>query len=288
MLPSSFDTARGQDALTGVSAYVPCFNNAQTIRGAVDSLLRQTVPPDEVIVVDDGSVDESVAALCGLDVRIVRDASNLGRGAVRAKAMDEASQPFVLCCDATNALEPTFVATALDWFRDEHVAAVVGRITQLPGRTVVERWRGRHLFKLDVASEARHRSPLSTGGTMVRAAAVRAVGGYDPRLRHTEDGDLGARLAAAGYDVVYDPRLQVLSNASNSLGQVLERHWRWYAGSSEPISWVGYLKAISYSAKVMVAADLREGDWGSAAISVICPHHHFWLTVWRRLTLERW
>jgi hypothetical protein len=87
--------------------------------------------------------------------------------------------------------------------------------------------------------------------------------------------------------VLFDPDLHVIPRWHDSLWKVLERHWRWYAGTGEAISWVGYLKAIWYSLKVMVPADLREGDWGSAAVSVVCPHHHFWLTAWRRLTMKR-
>src|SRR5437879_5126856 len=96
-----------------IGAYVPYFNNAATVRRAVESLIAQTVRPMEVVVIDDGSTDESTAALHGLDLRIVRHDRNLGRGAARARAMRELQQEFVVCCDATNVLEPTFVEKGL-------------------------------------------------------------------------------------------------------------------------------------------------------------------------------
>ena len=97
-----------------VSAYVPCFNNAATVRRAVESLLAQTVPPDEIIVIDDGSTDGSCEQLAGLPVRSIRHETNLGRGATRGHAMREVRHEFVLSCDATNAL-PTATYDDIAW-----------------------------------------------------------------------------------------------------------------------------------------------------------------------------
>ena len=111
-----------------LSAYVPCCNNRSTVRAAVESLAQQTVPPREILVVDDGSRDDSLAQLAGLPVRVVRHAENLGRGAVRATAMRELKTDLVLSLDATNRLPPDFAARALPWFADPRVAAVFGPI----------------------------------------------------------------------------------------------------------------------------------------------------------------
>jgi glycosyltransferase involved in cell wall biosynthesis len=259
-----------------VSAYVPCFNAGAALRLAVESVLAQTVAPAEVLVIDDGSDDGSVELLRGLPVRIVRHQQNLGRGAARARAMAEAKYPLLLCCDAGNALAPTFLAGALPWFEDPAVAAVFGKITQAPPRNASDRWRGRHLFKLDVAQEVRHAASLSTFGTVMRASAVATTGGFRADMRHNEDAELGERLLAAGFDVVYDPRIQIVSTASNTVRQLLERYWRWYAGPDGAATWGGYWRNIRYSLGFMARQDLSAGDPLSAAISVICPHYQFW------------
>jgi glycosyltransferase involved in cell wall biosynthesis len=262
--------------VTSVTAYVPCHNAAATLRRAVESVLAQTLKPAEVLVVDDGSTDGSVDAVRDLDVRIIAHPRNLGRGESRARAMSEARHEYVLCCDATNLLEPAFVEKALPWFDDRQVAAVFGRITQPPAANLAERWRGRHLFKVDLAQEPRRQASLSTWGTLVRASAVERVGGYDRRLRHTEDGELGGRLLAANFEVVYDARLTVTSIAPNTLGQVLERHWRWYAGANPSANWREYRKSIAHSIKGMAMDDLRAGDPLSVPVSLLSPHYHFW------------
>jgi GT2 family glycosyltransferase len=264
------------------SAYVPCYNATPTLRRAVESVLAQTLQPADVLVVDDGSSDGSIDTIRDLPVRIITLPQNLGRGEARVRAMREVTHNLVLCCDATNVLAPGFAEQALEWFDDPRVAAVFGRITQAPSANVAERWRGRHLFKTDLAAAPSRRMSLCTWGTVVRADALDSVGGFNRRLLHTEDAELGSRLLAANFDVVYDPRLTVTSIATNTLGQVLERHWRWYAGANEHVSWRGYLRSISYSIRNMAPTDLRAGDPLSALVSLSCPHYEFWRTVWRR------
>jgi glycosyltransferase involved in cell wall biosynthesis len=262
------------------TAYIPCYNAAATIRRAVESVLAQTIRPAETLIVDDGSIDGSTDAVRDLDVRVVALPRNAGRGAARARAMSEARHDYVLCCDATNILDPRFVEQAMAWFAGAQVAAVFGRITQGPGTSVVDRWRGRHLYKIDIAQQVNERASLGTGAALMRASAVESVGGYDRTLRHTEDADLGARLLAAGWSVVYDPRLTFTSISSNTLAQVLERHWRWHAGTVPTASWREYRKSIGYSIKCMARDDLRAGDPLSIPISLVTPHYHLWRSLW--------
>jgi GT2 family glycosyltransferase len=264
-----------------ISAYVPCCNHAATIGRVVEALRAQTVQPAEILVIDDGSDDAPGDALRGLDVRLIRHDRSLGRGAARARAMREARHELVLCCDATNTLDPAFIERALPWLRDPSVAAVYGRMRQPPPRNLAERWRGRHLFKIQVVDRVRRGAMLSTWGSLVRATAVRAVGGFNSDFRHTEDRDLGGRLLAVGYDVIYDPALEVMSIGENTMAQVLERYWRWYAGPDESVTWRAYWKNVGYSIKSMALDDLRAGDLLSVPVSLLTPHYQFWQS-WRR------
>jgi len=266
--------------VTPVTAYVPCYNAAATIRRAVESVLAQTVRPAEVLVVDDGSTDGSIGALRGLDVRVIAHPGNLGRGQSRARAMSEAKHEYILSCDATNVLEPAFVEKAMPWFEDGRVAAVFGRITQPPARTAADRWRARHLFKIDLVQEGRRGASLCTWGALMRASAARAAGGYDPRLRQSEDADLGARLLKGGFDVVFDPQLVVTAVGSNTPRQVLERYWRWNA-TGEALTWYQYLRQVAHSVRVLARQDLAANDPAAVPISLVAPHYQAWKS-WNR------
>lgn len=259
-----------------ISAYIPCFNNEKTIAQAIASVQGQSHPVDELVVIDDGSSDHSIAEVARTGVDLIRHESNLGRGAARSIAMSQLQGELVLCCDATNLLEPDFLAKALPWFEDPSLGAVFGKIVQPEPKNAVERWRGRHLFKLGIPHELRHKALLVTWGAVVRRSAALEVGNYATNLRQGEDAELGKRLIEAGHDVVYDPRLSLSSIAENTLSQVLERYWRWNAHGDEACTWLQYMKNTSYTLKVMVPNDLREGDLLGAFISLLCPHYQFW------------
>ncbi len=271
-----------------VSAYIPCYNNRGTLAEVIASVRQQTVPVDDILVVDDASTDGSPEVAQAEGARVVIQSSNLGRGPARRRGMDETSAPFVVCCDATNVLPPDFVARGLKWMERPEVAAAYGRISQRPGGNAVIRWRGRHLFKTGAPRNPAAESPtfatFATYGAMVRRSAVEAVGNYDVSLRHTEDAELGTRLLRGGWKIICDPDLVVYSIAINTLGQTLERYWRWYAGVDERISIKDYAKAVWFSFRCMAPQDLHEGDPASSVISLMVPHYQFWKSAVRRLS----
>jgi len=132
------------------------------------------------------------------------------------------------------------------------------------------------------AVSIRHNALLSTYGCVLRREAVMQVGNFDRSLRHSEDAELGRHLLAAGFDVVFDPNLHVISSVTNTVGEVLERYWRWYAGPSEEVNLRGYVKQVLYSLKVMAIQDLRDRDLLSVLITLYSPHYQYWKSWLRR------
>jgi glycosyltransferase involved in cell wall biosynthesis len=254
-----------------VSAYVPCYNSPKTIRKAIRSIAEQTVLATEIFVIDDGSTDGS-GEMTG--VKVVRLKSNAGRGAARSRAMAEARHELVLGCDATLVLDRYFLEKALPWFSNDQVAGVFGRINAGTSLRVADRWRERHLFQSSLELRVRHRASLATYCCLVRKSAVEDAGGFNAALRAGEDADLGERLLAAGFDVIFDPQLEATSVLSNSVMEVLERYARWNTLSRMTAR--GYLRQLNYAVKVMAIKDLKERDPLGACISLLAPHYQFW------------
>jgi glycosyltransferase involved in cell wall biosynthesis len=266
-----------------ITGAIPCHNAAAWLPGAVDSVRAQSHPVDRLLVVDDGSTDGSAEAARAAGAEVIALPSRQGRGAARDEAMRAAGEGLVLFCDAGSRLPGDFAERAAAWFRDERVAAVYGPIRQASPRNAAERWRGRHLIKENAGDAVERGAPLITTGCAIRCDAATAVGGFDRSMVAGEDGELGARLLAAGFDVVKDPALAVETAKAETIASVLERYARWNTG--EPIRWAGYLRLILFSAKVMARADLSAGDFGAAAISLLAPHYQFvwsWRVGWKR------
>ena len=147
-----------------VSAYIPCYNAYLTISEAVQSILEQTHPPNEMFVIDDGSTHGPLSIG---ELKVVRLEFNQGRGAARARAMREAQFGMVLGCDASLVLDRDFLSRALPWFDDDTVAAVFGWIKEAGSPTVANRWRGRHLYRSNLIRAVSRDTTLASGCCVV-------------------------------------------------------------------------------------------------------------------------
>ncbi len=256
-----------------ISAYIPCFNNANYIALAALSLRKQTIEPAEIFVVDDGSQDDSVNQAKAAGLRVIENKANLGRGAVRALAMQIASHELVLCVDGSKELASDFLEKAIPWFEDEKVAAVCGAMGR-ESSTYLDRWMERHLLDEPWRSDVTRQTFLATAGALVRKSAVMRIGNFNPAFRFREDLDLSDRLLAAGLDVVFDPQLKVRFLAVESLSSILDRDWRWKCKPGK-IGWRTYFSHIEEALNVRLPRDLSAKDLPACLITLISPHFRF-------------
>ena len=266
-----------------ITAYIPSYNNEDTILKTFKSIQNQTHPVEQIFVIDDASKDFSVSKLKKAGVEIIQNKENLGRGSVRARAMEHAKYEKVLCVDAGKMIEPNFLEKILPWFEKKNIGAVFGSLAQYPPKNAAERWRGKYLYKenQDLA-EIQYNPPLITFAAVLKKSIVLEVGNFDRKMKHTEDLELGMRLKKAGYNIVADSKCKCLTLESCSAYSILARYWRWNAGEKNDISFSGYIKKINFSFKEMVINDLKDGDWGGALISALCPHYQFGRTILER------
>ncbi|MBR0830515.1 glycosyltransferase [Bradyrhizobium manausense] len=120
--------AQGQTPVrTSVSVIVPAFNGGSGLLRSVESLRQQTLPPLEIIVVDDGSTDDTraiaeQARAAGLVDMVICHGTRCGRSAAINAAARFASGELLLTVDADTLFEPTAVARLASAFADPRVA----------------------------------------------------------------------------------------------------------------------------------------------------------------------
>ncbi len=187
--------------MSSISVIVPVFNGAPYIRQALNSILRQTFSPCEVLVVDDGSTDETPSILRDFGNLItVLTQTNRGLPAARNRALDVAHGEYIAFLDADDLWSPTFLAT------------VVEAITAQPP-TVVGICTGWMYTDRDgnpLPHTRRHSDrpvdvyTLLQGGqfpvhaTLTRKTAIDQAGRFDEAQRALEDWDLWLRLTVSG------------------------------------------------------------------------------------------
>jgi glycosyltransferase involved in cell wall biosynthesis len=178
-----------------VSVIIPNYNYARTLRLCLESIQAQTYPIAEIIVVDDGSTDDSREIATSLGARVLRTGGNFGPPAARNLGAKHAHGEVLLFIDSDVALEPDATARALRLLASSpRVGAVCGTFKPEPliPDGLIEEYRC-----LQLCYWMGGEGPISTSYTAILAIRARVfaeVGGFDGRLRHTENADFGHRL----------------------------------------------------------------------------------------------
>ena len=209
----------------GVSIIVPVYNNPGDLRLCLDALRTAITPDSEIIVVDDGSTDDTAAVAVSMGVQIVALAENSGPAAARNQGARRARGAILFFVDADIVIAPGAVERVQRFFADHpEQAAVFGSYDARPGcRTAVSRYRNLlHHFVHQHGNAAA--STFWAGCGAIRRAVFDEVGGFDatrfPRAS-IEDIELGYRLRAAGQRIRLDPGLQGTHLKRWTLGSIV-------------------------------------------------------------------
>lgn len=255
-----------------MSVIIPAYKAAGTICRAIDSILAQTVPGAEIIVIDDGSPDDVAGVVerkYGQRVVLVRQ-PNGGAASARNAGIERATRNFMAFLDADDCWEPEKLERQLEVFRRHpEVGLVAGRFfEQAPGgpKSISDEADLDWFDRVQVVAGARAfrvATIVWTGTVLVRRSVLRAerfVSGLEP----AEDRDLWARLVAAHpcyllseplATAVLEPgslsrtnlnrdcsnMLRVIARHQEAMGVVASRKWRaityfrWSADRGNPV-----------------------------------------------------
>jgi glycosyltransferase involved in cell wall biosynthesis len=186
--------------VNGVSVVIPTYNHAGYIRQAIDSALAQSSAPLEVIVVDDGSTDDTprILAEYGQRIRAIGQ-TNGGVGVARNTGIAAARGDLIALLDSDDSWDPAKLERQLARLAvDPDVGLVHCGSEQVDeaGRRLsvslggMEGWVATDMLTFD-------REVIAAPGScvMVRKRVIEEVGGFDPRLPPSEDWDFCYRVA---------------------------------------------------------------------------------------------
>ncbi|WP_083528798.1 glycosyltransferase family A protein [Hyphomicrobium sp. CS1BSMeth3] len=184
-----------------ISVVMPVYNRADTVKAAVESVLALDETEFELIVVDDGSQDETREILGAIDcpvLTLVFLDTNAGANAARNIGASLARAPVLAFLDADDTYLPGRLALPLKALGKNPDVGVVlssftvakrekSNIVRLPDRA----YGSEELVRL----LARHVLPPSTPGITMRRELFRAAGGFDPEVRRIQDREMLLRAA---------------------------------------------------------------------------------------------
>lgn len=187
---------------TRISFIVPTFNRAHFIAESLDAIRAQMEAGDELLVIDDGSTDDTgaVIAVLGPGIRYVRQ-DNAGKSVALNRALAMTDRPFVWICDDDDVLRPGAVAMLRAALAESGAGFVFGRYTRFreeDGRRI-DLGTG---YWPDLTAGSLVRHILEDGFVMQNAALVRrscyeAVGPFDETMLRSLDYEMFVRLTVA-------------------------------------------------------------------------------------------
>ena len=241
--------------MTGVApivhVLVPSFNQRAALIQCLESVFSSRDVDLQVLVVDDGSTDDSVAEVrrrfpaCEvlMNVRNLGFAANCNAG-FQLLLQKGARLIFLLNQDARVA--PDALARLAVFFDQHPRAGIVGPKTYSFDKTCdgherllyAGSWHGllplrQHIPGIEAAEREPRREPVETDyvwghGMMIRGSVLQQTGGFDPAFpMYCEDLDLCRRLRTAGYQIWCEPRAVMWHDQPDGARAIHSEYWRW-------------------------------------------------------------
>lgn len=193
-----------------VSVVIPTYNRANVLSKALDGVLQQEWPQLEIVVVDDGSTDDTPNLLKIYAerhpnlLRIIR-LPNGGPSQARNEGIEAARYPFVALLDSDNYWLPDKLKRQMKLFRDDaEIGFSFTDYYDVNGNTrepvILDVWKESQEYALEKLLVG---CCINTSTVVAKRSILMDVGLFDSSLRCCEDQDLWLRVAAAGHRIAH-------------------------------------------------------------------------------------
>lgn len=226
------------DELPWATVLIPAHNEAEVITRTLQAACRIDYPHFEVVVVDDGSTDDTAKRVeLFLDagrVRLVRKLLNEGKALALNDALPLVNGEIILTLDADASPDPMILRRIVPHFRSARVAAVTGNPRVRNFETFLARLQAiefTSIVSLLRRSQRIWGRVVTVSGVVAafRKSAVLDVGGFSPNMP-TEDIELTWKLQKRFYDVRYEARAIVWMTVPTSFKGLFKQRLRWARG----------------------------------------------------------
>jgi cellulose synthase/poly-beta-1,6-N-acetylglucosamine synthase-like glycosyltransferase len=232
-----------------VSIIVPVFNEGKVVKSSIASLLEMDYPNYEIVVVNDGSSDDTAevaAEMVGyhqgkkalVKVSLINK-PNGGKSKALNAGIQYSEAEFVLCMDGDSQLSPDTVKNGIRHFIDPDVGAVAGNVKILN--------RKKWLTDLQALEYVEGLNlPRSSQGFLkvvniipgpigiFRKRAIQDIGLYSSDT-FAEDADITLKVLASGWKINYEPNSIAYTEAPEKVLQLLKQRYRWTRGILQAI-----------------------------------------------------
>ena len=264
------------DRAMGLTVIIPAYNEADFVGDTIQSLLAQTLPPDHIILVDDGSTDGTGDVGRRAGITVLRPPHNTGsKAGAQNFALPWVSTELVMAIDADTTLAPDAVEKLMQTFTQPGIGAACGFVIPRRVETLWERGRYiEYLFAFTFYKQVQdyYYRPLISSGcfSIYRTALMHHHGGWPSRTL-AEDMDLTWSFHQAGVGVRFVPDALCYPVEPYNFNFMSKQLRRWSHGFIQNVSlhWKGLLSVPFLRAAVTVA--LWDAIVASLAFLIVLP-----------------
>jgi cellulose synthase/poly-beta-1,6-N-acetylglucosamine synthase-like glycosyltransferase len=224
-----------------ISVLVPAYNEGKVIGDVIKNYRHIDYPNFEVIIVDDGSADDTfeqatnAATFSPVDIKVFKK-PNGGKASALNFALDKARGSFVLCMDADSSLAPLTLKCGIRHFEDNpKLAAVAGKVLventdNMLGRMQYLDYLYGHLQK-KILSIFRTVTIVPGPIGLFRKSDLMAIGGYEKEnTTYAEDTELTLKLLTNGREITCDDGMISYTEAPTNYNDLYRQRYRWTRG----------------------------------------------------------
>lgn len=227
----------------GVSVLIPAYNEEENIRSTIESVMRSTYPHKEVIVIDDGSTDNTnevvrafIAEHSHEPIRLAK-VRNGGKARALNHGIDISRFGICVVLDADAVLEPHALSYFVQHFADPTVGAVAGKVRTTGSRRFLDLFQTLE-YAIGQNIDKRALSVIGAVGVVPGPAGawdrsmVMTLGGFASDTL-VEDQDMTLRLLRAGKKIIYEPDAIAYTETPHTITNFLKQRLRWIYGTMQ-------------------------------------------------------
>ena len=216
-----------------ISLYIPTFNSENTIKRCLQSVLNQKLKPDEILIIDNNSTDNTIKLVSDIKTRskipiIIIFQKKKGLGNARNLGVKNSKYNYIASVDSDCVANKNWLKELTKEFNNPNVAGVCGNLIETKLNSPADKWRKQHMTQTWGNKKILNPRFLYGANNIFLKKAINDVGGYNEKfISNSEDVDISNKFKKKGFNLIYNPSAICKHLRQDSLHSILNNYYRW-------------------------------------------------------------
>ena len=216
-----------------ISFYVPAYNAERTIKDSITSIQNQSILPDEIILIDDCSIDKTVKIVKSefSNVKIIVNRQNMGLGYSRNLGIKESKNDIIAAIDADVILDKYWLEKLLHEIEKRNLSMCGGKMDEYLLDNKINLWRAKY-YSQNWGNKLVFNPPFLFGcNTILIKSLWNRVKGYDEKFKtNGEDINFIQKIKSqTDSQIIYQPEAKCFHLQDDNIESLSKRVWRYHS-----------------------------------------------------------